>query len=778
MQETIRIVKSPVTPRPEDRFSTPVMEHADPALKLSVETDQGEQPVPEAAKADPEPAISQMGDSRLEIEAALEVETIIAEAIVEAVVEIAGGQVSDTAVGGEIEFEVGEKSEIVEMGAQMDVNPGQVDSVVCDPSFEGASAEGQPKEQDAGGAERESIQKINPQEEAEASHPIQSKTDEETPHVKVKVVEGETPHPKEQLEPADTATPWLPGTKSIGSTTTAVESKRPESLAETLYERSTPGTQKSDLRSRSRAKSHVEKTEQPVEPSTTTVKDQIPTSVPAPAPQTETKPKPSEPKESNQQKRIFAAPGDDFDTDNEPSWAWEELLKQIDEEDRRYQEQRNAVDVNMWWISFELAWEANLKKGRPLRTWLDVEKNWPKEPEWEKDVKESEAARDPSRLPKKVPDQYGEKSSEMMNADSSVPAPGPTTANPSPRDGKGSTATSASSTRKNSSSSLPNTKQDKDCAPINPHRSSQGSLKGDIWTMWKETEQRWAEEERIEKEKKKTNSVKPAPAPASTAHEPPHSKTFPAGVFPRSRYSRRSDHPISSAWQDRARQQEEGRTESARNTQQSKQHTYPPHSQQQQAPVHPQAHAQSEPYSQWRPRQSSAAQTAPPPPPPPPPQPNTTQPSGYQSRRDTHPGTQSRPTAHHKKEPRVPLKIRIPETPMGTSWKAYEARWEVLLNSQGPISFSSVPWPTQHRPADPTAITIYNIAAFLLSPEHSKEMNARDRLRGAVRRWHTDKFTRFASRILPDDKAMIDEGVGIVARALTQLLELEKKRTN
>ncbi|KAF8333503.1 uncharacterized protein EI90DRAFT_2916382 [Cantharellus anzutake] len=114
---------------------------------------------------------------------------------------------------------------------------------------------------------------------------------------------------------------------------------------------------------------------------------------------------------------------------------------------------------------------------------------------------------------------------------------------------------------------------------------------------------------------------------------------------------------------------------------------------------------------------------------------------------------------------------------MGSAWRAYESRWETLLNSQGPITFASVPWPTHHRPADPTAITIYNIAAFLLSPEHSNVMTARDRLRNAVRKWHTDKFTRFANRIVPEDKAMIDEGVGIVARALTQLLELEKRRS-
>jgi len=44
-----------------------------------------------------------------------------------------------------------------------------------------------------------------------------------------------------------------------------------------------------------------------------------------------------------------------------------------------------------------------------------------------------------------------------------------------------------------------------------------------------------------------------------------------------------------------------------------------------------------------------------------------------------------------------------------------------------------------------------------------------------VRRWHTDKFARYAHRIVREDRQMIDDGVGAVARALTQLLELERQ---
>ncbi|KAF8319027.1 hypothetical protein DL93DRAFT_2027966, partial [Clavulina sp. PMI_390] len=123
------------------------------------------------------------------------------------------------------------------------------------------------------------------------------------------------------------------------------------------------------------------------------------------------------------------------------------------------------------------------------------------------------------------------------------------------------------------------------------------------------------------------------------------------------------------------------------------------------------------------------------------------------------------------------------------AWKAYEARWTTLLAPQNRerITFATIPWPVLHPPtnyadgAGLNALTTLAIAQFLLSADHSPGITARDRLRGAIRRWHSDKFGRFASRMgggdgedPEEEKRKIMEGVGVVARSLTQLLELER----
>jgi len=100
------------------------------------------------------------------------------------------------------------------------------------------------------------------------------------------------------------------------------------------------------------------------------------------------------------------------------------------------------------------------------------------------------------------------------------------------------------------------------------------------------------------------------------------------------------------------------------------------------------------------------------------------------------------------------------------------------------ITFATVPWPVLNPPKNYAdgdglaALSTLSIAQFLLSPDHSPGTPARDRLRAAIRRWHSDKFSRFTARMRredgEDEAEKIMEGVGVVARALTQLLELER----
>lgn len=192
--------------------------------------------------------------------------------------------------------------------------------------------------------------------------------------------------------------------------------------------------------------------------------------------------------------------------------------------------------------------------------------------------------------------------------------------------------------------------------------------------------------------------------------------------------------------------------------------------------------------------------------------PSTQQPSKSQSR-PSYPQTHSQAKPQSRSQstnakptpkpapPPVILRAIPQRAPsrVALAWKAYESRWESMLSHQSRdvVSFSSLPWPVLDPPkaytSNPSdlstegdgmnALNTLAIAQFLLSPDHSGGVNARDRLRAAIRRWHSDKFSRFEKRMKGsgdeeggdgEEKRRIMEGVGVVARSLTQLLEMER----
>ncbi|KAF9464997.1 hypothetical protein BDZ94DRAFT_1350855 [Collybia nuda] len=107
------------------------------------------------------------------------------------------------------------------------------------------------------------------------------------------------------------------------------------------------------------------------------------------------------------------------------------------------------------------------------------------------------------------------------------------------------------------------------------------------------------------------------------------------------------------------------------------------------------------------------------------------------------------------------------------SWQEYEARWAALTTSAEPLTFSSIPWPLVDPPVNPEGITPTAIILFLLSPLHSQSQTRKDRLRSAQLRWHPDRFRRLMSRVKEEERAQVDEGVGIVARCLNDMMARE-----
>ena len=67
------------------------------------------------------------------------------------------------------------------------------------------------------------------------------------------------------------------------------------------------------------------------------------------------------------------------------------------------------------------------------------------------------------------------------------------------------------------------------------------------------------------------------------------------------------------------------------------------------------------------------------------------------------------------------------------------------------------------------------IREFLLSPVHSHEVSARDRIRAALRRWHPDKLVRLRGMVVKSDRDAVADGVGIVVRCLNEMLERENR---
>ncbi|KAF9481545.1 hypothetical protein BDN70DRAFT_523643 [Pholiota conissans] len=110
------------------------------------------------------------------------------------------------------------------------------------------------------------------------------------------------------------------------------------------------------------------------------------------------------------------------------------------------------------------------------------------------------------------------------------------------------------------------------------------------------------------------------------------------------------------------------------------------------------------------------------------------------------------------------------------AWTNYETRWAALASSSEPLEFKKTPWPLIIPPRNTGDITRDAIVAFLFSPLHSQNMTRKDRIRSAQLRWHPDRFRRFAGRIPETEKAAVDEGVGIVARCLNELMEREKRK--
>lgn len=111
------------------------------------------------------------------------------------------------------------------------------------------------------------------------------------------------------------------------------------------------------------------------------------------------------------------------------------------------------------------------------------------------------------------------------------------------------------------------------------------------------------------------------------------------------------------------------------------------------------------------------------------------------------------------------------------AWQRYENGWEALANSSAPLCFADIPWLTKSVPMESADITPSAVVGLLLSPFHSPKQTRKERIRSAQLRWHPDRFLRLMYRVKEEDRKAVEEGVGIIARCLNDLMSKEKTTT-
>ncbi|QRW23332.1 hypothetical protein RhiXN_08368 [Rhizoctonia solani] len=111
---------------------------------------------------------------------------------------------------------------------------------------------------------------------------------------------------------------------------------------------------------------------------------------------------------------------------------------------------------------------------------------------------------------------------------------------------------------------------------------------------------------------------------------------------------------------------------------------------------------------------------------------------------------------------------------IAVAWSTYEKACAALMDSKPKgknLTFYDIPWPVLGQANSFHDLTNANIAAFLLSPHHSRDKSPKVRLRAAILIWHPDKF---AQKVLPhvaeSHRPAVLAAVNVVARIVTELI--------
>lgn len=103
----------------------------------------------------------------------------------------------------------------------------------------------------------------------------------------------------------------------------------------------------------------------------------------------------------------------------------------------------------------------------------------------------------------------------------------------------------------------------------------------------------------------------------------------------------------------------------------------------------------------------------------------------------------------------------------------HERQWETLKVANE-LRWRDFPWPMIKTPSTPEDIMYASIDAYIQSPhypEADKPKAPKDRIKEHLRNWHPDRFeTKYLSKVVDEEKAVVKDGAGSVVRILNELL--------
>ncbi|TDL21580.1 hypothetical protein BD410DRAFT_297164 [Rickenella mellea] len=107
------------------------------------------------------------------------------------------------------------------------------------------------------------------------------------------------------------------------------------------------------------------------------------------------------------------------------------------------------------------------------------------------------------------------------------------------------------------------------------------------------------------------------------------------------------------------------------------------------------------------------------------------------------------------------------------AWENYGAWWSTIAE-QEILRFHTISWPTIAAAKSVDDLNMSAIGVFVLSPHHSYGKSAKDRIKEQLLRWHPDRFeSKWLQKVPEGEKEVVKDGVGQVARVLSELLNRE-----